>query len=251
MEAPQPSTRRFPQRSYRADANLRSLHWWARQMPRKTTILFLGDNIYEDGLPVEDSKGYEEAERRLWAQLGVVKASGAHGIFIPGNHDWADGKKGGWAAVLRQEQYVNEALGRVEPSFLPRGGRPGPEKVDQDGLRIIALDSQWWLHRDDDKPTGTRVTERLRGLLQERGGREAIVVAHHPLATHGSHGGFFDWRDHLFPLASIVGRGAGTLFAHEHLGFMAVDFLKDGTVLLRVIEPGGRGTAGRVGSPGG
>ena len=27
-----------------------------------------------------------------------------------------------------------------------------------------------------------------------------VVVAHHPLVTHGSHGGHFTWRQHLFPL---------------------------------------------------
>ena len=321
---------------YRGDATLTSLYRWASQAPRRTTVIFLGDNIYGDGLPENTDAGYEEAENRLQAQLDVIQASGARAIFIPGNHDWADGKKGGWAAVLRQEAYVNRALGGG--SFLPGGGHPGPAKVDRDGLRIIVLDSQWWLHRDDDKPAGTegetaRISERLRGLLQERGRREAIVVAHHPLESHGSHGGFFDWRDHLFPFAKVplpligrvplpilgslyplgrwhlvrsnqdlsgprnrvmvrevkealsgehrplihaaghdhnlqvlhgvawaeyalvsgsgsktskVGRGAGTLFAHEHPGFMAVDFMEDGTVLLRVVEPGGRKTVGRV-----
>ena len=319
---------------YKGDATLASLYRWASRAPRKTTVIFLGDNIYEAGLPENTDEGYEEAENRLQAQLDAVQASGARAIFIPGNHDWADGKRGGWAAVLRQEEYVNQALGGE--SFLPGGGHPGPAKVDRDGLRIIVLDSQWWLHRDDDKPAGretARVAQRLRGLLQERGRREAIVVAHHPLESHGSHGGFFDWRDHLFPLArtpwpligriplpvlgslyplgrwhlvrsnqdlsgprnrvmvrelkealsgehrplihaaghdhnlqvlhgvawaeyalvsgsgskkSKVGRGAGTLFAHEHLGFMAVDFMEDGRVLLRVVEPGGRRTVGRV-----
>ena len=323
---------------YKGDATLASLHGWASKAPRKTTVIFLGDNIYEEGLPERTDEGYEEAEKRLRAQLDVIQASGARAIFIPGNHDWADGKRGGWAAVLRQEKYVNQALGGVEPSFLPKGGHPGPAKVDREGLRIIVLDSQWWLHRDDDKPSGTegetaRIAERLRGLLQERGRREAIVVAHHPLESHGSHGGFFDWRDHLFPFAKVtwpvigriplpilgslhplgrwylvrsnqdlsgprnrvmvrelkealagehrplihasghdhnlqvlhggawaeyalvsgsgskiskVGRGEGTLFAHEHLGFMAVDFMEDGTVLLHVVEPTSQGPAGRA-----
>ena len=91
---------------YKADTTLTSLYRWAGRMPKKTTIIFLGDNIYSVGLPEEASKEYKIAERKLKAQLSVVKASGAHGIFIPGNHDWASGQKGGWAAVLRQEEYV-------------------------------------------------------------------------------------------------------------------------------------------------
>ncbi len=208
---------------YRADATLTSLYCWAKKMPQKTTIIFLGDNIYNVGLPKQASKEYKKAEKKLQAQLSVVKASGAHGIFIPGNHDWADGKKGGWAAVLRQEEYVNTVLGTDKPSFLPKGGQPGPENVDKDGVRIIVLDTQWWLHRDDDKPIALngedgeasakqenpveivqrRVIEKLRGYLNRSGQRKVMVVAHHPLATHGPRGGFFDWRDHLFPLTNL------------------------------------------------
>jgi hypothetical protein len=32
------------------------------------------------------------------------------------------------------------------------------------------------------------------------GDRHVIVLAHHPLATGGSHGGYFTWWQHLFPL---------------------------------------------------
>ena len=149
------------------------------------------------------------------------------------------------------------------------------------------------------------------------------MVVHHPWATHGSHGGFFTWKDHIFPLTnaadwlylplpiigslyplitwnvlnrdqdlngsknkemrrrmgevfskyqpliiaaghehslqlmegkngpqyavvsgsgsekkvSPVGHGEDTLFAHEHTGFMAVDILNNGAVLLRIVEP--------------
>ena len=35
-----------------------------------------------------------------------------------------------------------------------------------------------------------------------------------------------------------VGHGENTLFAHEHAGFMVVDFLTNGDVWLQVVEPG-------------
>ena len=38
--------------------------------------------------------------------------------------------------------------------------------------------------------------------------------------------------------ATEVSHGDNTLFAHQHTGFMAIDFLTDGRVLLRVVEPG-------------
>jgi hypothetical protein len=35
-----------------------------------------------------------------------------------------------------------------------------------------------------------------------------------------------------------VGHSKNTLFAHQHSGFMVVDFLEDGNIWLRVVEPG-------------
>src|SRR5207344_1108068 len=43
-----------------------------------------------------------------------------------------------------------------------------------------------------------------------------------------------------------VSHGPETLFAHEHRGFMEVDFLLDGSVFLRVVEPREGTTAGFV-----
>jgi hypothetical protein len=76
-------------------------------------------------------------------------------------------------------------------------------------LRLVLLDSQWWLQRGpkprDDSSNCPHFTPlAVRAALEEavRGadGRNVVVAAHHPLASGGEHGGFFDWRDHLFPL---------------------------------------------------
>ncbi len=34
-------------------------------------------------------------------------------------------------------------------------------------------------------------------------GRFVIVADHHPLNSYGPHGGFFSWKDHLFPLTNL------------------------------------------------
>lgn len=34
-----------------------------------------------------------------------------------------------------------------------------------------------------------------------------VVAGHHPLATNGPHGGFYDWRAHLFPLGELFSWG--------------------------------------------
>ncbi len=41
--------------------------------------------------------------------------------------------------------------------------------------------------------------------LATAGGRRVVVVAHHPLASRGAHGGHFTWKDHIFPLRHVAG----------------------------------------------
>lgn len=299
--------------------------------PEKSMVVFLGDNVYPAGLPDSSSPHHAEMERRLLQQLLVIKYSAARGIFIPGNHDWDRYGDDGWNAVKRQEAFVEKTLG-AQGDFLPPAGCPGPEIVDVgETLRIIVLDTQWWLHKGN-KPrhpnsncaadSKEEIVASLYKAMAEAGQRQVLIAAHHPLASHGIHGGFFGWRDHLFPLlnfskylwvplpgvgslyplvrsfgvsnqdlagpdnkkmrqaleavfktspplayasghehnlqilthagivnhlivsgngtithSSPVSHGQNTLFAHQHTGFVKLDFLNDGRVRLGVIEP--------------
>lgn len=307
------------------------LQQWASLVPQKTNMIFLGDNIYPAGMPDKNDADRPEAERRLMAQINVIQKSGANGIFIPGNHDWARGEPSGAAAVKRQQEFINRIL-PGDDNFLPEDACPGPAKVDLDGLRIIALDTPWWFQdssylSEENCSPGSKeaIITKLKQLLQETPeGSKVIVVGHHPLISYGPRGGVFTWKDHLFPLTRLVSwlwiplpgvgslyplsrstflkdvndkgspkyedfkdhlleafhsrkplfyaaghdhtlqvldggdaahyllvSGAGsadkiydvrdgdeTLFAHSHTGFMAVDFLWNGKILLCVVEPG-------------
>lgn len=311
------------------EPTLALLRRWAEEIPAKTAVIFLGDNIYPYGLPPETDPGRAEAQRRLTVQIESLGNSGARGIFIPGNHDWAHGRATGMENVLRQAAFVDSLL-PGEENFLPRNGCPGPVKLDLEGVRLIVLDSHWWLHRSQKPATecspGDKdgIVRELQELTASAGQRKVIIAAHHPLDTHGPHGGFFSWKDHIFPLTNVkswlwvplpivgslyplgrwhivksnqdivgpdyremikrisealaesrpliyaaghdhnlqvlemragveymlvsgagieskineVGHGDNTLFAHAHSGFMAIDFMKDDRVLLRVVEPG-------------
>lgn len=181
----------------------------ASQYPAKTTIIFLGDNIYPRGLPPDADADRARAEAFLEEQVNIPLQSKAKGVFIPGNHDWDEMGQGGWENVKRQERFIMSLKDpRIE--FLPRGGTPGPYILDLGhDVRIILLDTQWILHRYD-KPLypGTSTAEEtekifldsLATALQQARARNVIVAAHHPFMTYGEHGGFFDWKAHLFPL---------------------------------------------------
>src|SRR5262245_46745679 len=64
----------------------------------KTTVLYLGDNLYRTGLPDDQSAEYQAAKAVLDSQLSVVENTPqAEVIMIPGNHDWKNGGRDGYA----------------------------------------------------------------------------------------------------------------------------------------------------------
>jgi len=80
-------------------------------------------------------------------------------------------------------------------------------------LRLILLDTQWWLHpgpKPLDPTSGCpadaeeEIVALLRADLAGAAGRMVVVAAHHLLLSGGEHGGYFNWRDHLFPLRQVV-----------------------------------------------
>lgn len=173
-------------------------------------VLFLGDNVYPRGLPAPGHPGRPEMERRLAAQVEAVIAAGATAYFVPGNHDWAKSGRDGWAAIRRQAAFIDSA-GGGGASLQPRGGCPGPSTVDVGRLRLVMVDTQWWLH-GGDRPqensecgadTEREVVDSLKVALDVPPDRMVVVAAHHPLASGGEHGGYFGWKDHIFPLRTI------------------------------------------------
>jgi len=192
---------------------LQALKTEASINPDSTLVIFLGDNIYSNGLPAEDDPDRKEYERRIDEQINSVVETGAKGVFIPGNHDWAQGNDEFWERIIRQAQYVNDKeIDNV--TFLPINGCPGPEVLDiGDQIRIIILDSQWWFQDEHLRPapndslcsfcTEEDVTNALDSLINISHDKFVVIASHHPLSTHGPHGGYFMWQDHIFPLTNL------------------------------------------------
>lgn len=196
----------------RGDPVLQALERDLHSRPNRRVVVFLGDNIYPRGLPPAGEPDRRESERRLAAQVETVKAGGATGYFVPGNHDWARFGRDGWESVKRQQAFIDSA-GAGAAVLRPGGGCPGPSVVDLGRLRLVLLDTQWWLHHGPKPgdPTSTcpadsetEVVDSLRAALSVDPDRLVIVAAHHPLASGGEHGGHFGLQDHLFPLRKVV-----------------------------------------------
>jgi hypothetical protein len=177
---------------------LDSLAVQASAAAERTIIIFLGDNVYPDGIPSEGAAEWADARRRLDAQVKAIPL-GARGIFVPGNHDWANATPFGLYSIRLQEQMIASLAQGRNVRMMPSNGCPGPAKLDVGRLHLVALDTQWWLHnfivRDEksDCPASTigTVTAALREQVRPQGeGRVVVVAAHHPLMTGGIHGGY-------------------------------------------------------------
>lgn len=162
----------------------------------RVTVVFLGDNLYPDGLIATSDAERRVLEARLDSQLGVLSnfVSPPLGIFIPGNHDWGGDAADGAERLERQADYlVSRGAGLAR--FEPAGGCPGPVIVDRgERLRLVALDTQWFLRRGPVPPDcGADPRQdslnQLEAALASHGDRQVVVLAHHPLDSGSEHGG--------------------------------------------------------------
>ncbi len=160
------------------------------------TLIFLGDNIYQKGMPKKDDENRLLAEHRMDAQLDLFSDFKGQVIFIPGNHDYYSG---GVKGVLRQANYIEKKTGKKH-LFLPENGCP-IQKVDLgDDLVLLVLDTQWYLENWDKSPTKNddcevktrdQFFEEFESLVKKNAMKTTIVALHHPLYSGGSHGGQF------------------------------------------------------------
>jgi predicted phosphodiesterase len=172
---------------------------------KKDYVVYLGDNIYEKGLPKKDNEKRELAEHRIDVQIEAVKDFKGKVLFIPGNHDWYSN---GISGLKRQEKYIEKALDDSN-AFQPEKGCPIKKINVSENVLILAIDSQWYLADWDKNPTINDECDiksrndfflEIEGIFKKNNEKTIIVAMHHPTMTNGSHGGKYTANKHLFPL---------------------------------------------------
>lgn len=177
----------------------------------KTTVMYLGDNIYPKGMGLPGSREENETKQILNSQFEPMRKMGAAVYFIPGNHDWDKMGPQGLAKIIRQGQYLAE---QNDPllKMIPANGCPDPVAVQlTDQLTVIAFDSEWWLfpyqkqnpEAECDCKSKDDIIVRMQELLEENRGKVILFADHHPLQSYGAHGGYFPLKSHLFPLTAL------------------------------------------------
>jgi len=174
-----------------------------------SSVLFLGDNCYPQGLnPNQSARKNAISQRKLSSQYELLVAYRGNVSIIPGNHDWSNGKRSGRKAVQLQADFANAwfkensiVKNKDAGVFSTSPGLPGPTRISlSEQIDLIALDSQWWLQSNmfnsvEKLPNMNRKQTRKAALLKldsmlaesNRNGHISIVAAHHPLYSNGKH----------------------------------------------------------------
>ncbi|HBH22611.1 MAG TPA: hypothetical protein DDY13_04230 [Cytophagales bacterium] len=168
--------------------------------PYNATALFLGDNIYPNGM----AGGNDSHGREVMQQLVEPFEDYSGRIyFVPGNHDYHKiWKPSGNKRIKAQANWVNarkkEFKKTKELALLPdpieKKGKKAESRVIDDNTGLIILDTEWYLNKKwwfDYRRTFDRFENALSDQLQslnERGIENVIVAAHHPLNSIAKHG---------------------------------------------------------------
>lgn len=176
-----------------------------------TSAVFLGDNIYPNGMPSVTDKTRKQAELRLQKQLDILQDFKGNVLFIPGNHDWyAQAIKG----LKAQKTYIEENLPHKQDTWAPTPGCGLEVRAITTNISMLILDSQWYLENWDKHPTinddceehKTResVFTEIESVLKKNQNKTLLIALHHPLVSNGVHGGNFSERAHLFPFQKNI-----------------------------------------------
>jgi len=179
------------------DPTLALLRKWGDELPGRTAVVFLGDNVYPAGVQPSNPKAGE-------VLLQQLQATRATKLFVPGNHDWGySGRQWLVPGVLAKEQAFIEAHANMAADFLPKNGCPGPSEMElvppgkslTGGLILVAVDLHWWLLDEKDRPACEGIADtsaflkRFGAVLEAHREGNVLVVAHHPIRSGGPHGG--------------------------------------------------------------
>lgn len=177
--------------------------------PGRVVVVFLGDNVYWDGLPLEGHPQRRARERKLEAQIAASEPAAA--VFVLGNHDWHIEGPEGWERALAQRRFLEKFAPRV--AMRPLAGCAGPDHLDVGAhLRLVFIDPIGFGHLASH-PEEHRSACPDRSLIEAYldlaaefdapEGRHMALLLHHPLITAGPHGGHYTWKQHIFPLTDF------------------------------------------------
>jgi hypothetical protein len=175
---------------------------------KNSMLIFLGDNIYPNGMPKESDKDYTLAKQKLENQLNITKNFKGKTLVIPGNHDWYSGLDGLKAQEELVKNYFND-----KKAFLPKNSCAIDDISLTKDIKLIVIDTEWALANWDNYPginkncdikTLEDLFVEFKDLVNKNQDKRIIVALHHPVISSGTHAGYNSAISHLFPLKSKI-----------------------------------------------
>ena len=176
---------------------LEKLNNLLKEAPEESTLLFLGNSAIDKNTI---DKGY------LKNQIEALKNFKGNTIFIPGEMEWKKDVEN----LEDIEDEINDKLGKN--TFLPENGCPIEDIDISDSIKMIVVDSQWFLNDWNAYPnindncdikTKELFFDEFESLVKKAENKTVIVAMHHPLYTVGEYGGQYSAVSHLTPLPLI------------------------------------------------
>src|SRR2546423_1178291 len=69
-------------------------------------LIFLGDDIYPRGMPDSGNVERKIAEARISTEIALSRNFKGRVFFIPGNHDWDQGRPDGWDRIKNETEFI-------------------------------------------------------------------------------------------------------------------------------------------------
>ncbi|PAP76284.1 BamA/TamA family outer membrane protein [Rubrivirga marina] len=187
---------------------LRALGDAARAAGQDVTVAILGD-VTASGLPPENDSDRAAAEAPVRALIDALQGVEGDVIVVPGDRDWEQGEDG----VQRLEDLLDDAFGTDVLTPGDQAGGPKQTKAAE-GLRLLVLDTAWWLLDAGERPEGDAedqdvrtpgdVARILEQVVLDRDDDRLVVLAHHPIISRGPYAGYRG-----DPLTSLASRTVG------------------------------------------
>ena len=182
------------------------------------SVVFLGNSLSASGLPDVETDQYNMLTKGISKCINELTTSTENVFFLPGNHEWSDGKEYTTSGVRASEKYIEELAGEKD-IFRPSKGCGEPSVVPlTEDLIMVLIDSQWLVQSDDSderKKSGCDIDNNIEFItfMQElvaRNKRKNIVIAmHHPVYSNGKVGGNYPIQNHLLPLPVVGSLATG------------------------------------------
>lgn len=170
-------------------------HLYSKLLKHETesAVIFLGDNVYPNGVPYKSVEKKKIAHAKLEVHLNELVGYSHRAYFLAGNHDYHKAFKSPKRIIAQQQlisSFNQKSKGEITYRPVDQAGDM-IELIELDPrIGLIAMDSEWAIKKINKRKKIKRLFREplLNALKQSKKYEYLIIAAHHPMYTVGDHG---------------------------------------------------------------